>query len=164
VLAARRRRYHAGMDETSPLPLPTALPAHLGWRLLALVYDAMPNIAIWFAVSGVALAVVPGHAPFAPWSLGQMALWGLCWGTSGLYAVMSWKGIGQTLGMRPWRLKVLGTDGRVAGARALWVRYAVATLSLALAGLGFAWSLVDRERRTWHDLASGTVLVRLPPR
>jgi uncharacterized RDD family membrane protein YckC len=66
--------------------------------------------------------------------------------------------------MRPWRLKVLGTDGRVAPARTLWLRYAVATLSLAAGGLGFAWSLVDRERRTWHDLASGTVLVRLPPR
>lgn len=150
-------------DTTAPSP-PTALPAHLGWRLLALVYDAMPNIAIWFAVSGVALAVVPGHEPFAPWSPGQFALWGACWGVSGLYAVMSWRGIGQTLGMRPWRLKVLGADGHVAAARTLWLRYAVATLSLAAGGLGFAWSLVDRERRTWHDLASGTVLVRLPPR
>lgn len=152
------------MNNATPPAPPIARPAHLGWRLLALVYDAMPNIAIWFAVSGVALAVVPGHAPFAPWSPGQFALWALCWGVSGLYAVVSWKGIGQTLGMRPWRLKVLGRDGRNAGARALWIRYAVATLSLAAAGLGFAWSLVDRERRTWHDLASGTVLVRLPRR
>lgn len=152
------------MNEADLPPRPTALPAHLGWRLLALVYDAMPNIALWFAVSGVALAVVPGHAPFAPWSIGQLGLWLVCWGISGLYAVMSWKGIGQTLGMRPWRLKVLGADGRIAGARALWIRYAVATVSLAAAGLGFAWSLLDSERRTWHDLASGTVLVRLPPR
>ncbi len=145
-------------------PLPVAVPAHLGWRLLAMVYDAMPNIALWFAVSGVALAVVPGHAPFAPWTLGQCALWLLCWAISGLYAVMSWRSIGQTLGMRPWRLKVLAADGRAAGARALWLRYAVATVSLAAAGLGFAWSLVDRERRTWHDIASRTVLVRMPPR
>lgn len=152
------------MTSAPPSPAPAALPARLGWRLLALVYDAMPNIALWFAVSGVALAVVPGHAPFAPWSPGQLALWLLCWGVSGLYAVMSWKSVGQTLGMRPWRLKVLGTDGRVAGARALWARYAMATLSLAAGGLGFAWSLVDRERRTWHDIASGTVLVRMPPR
>ena len=145
-------------------PLPAALPAHLGWRLLALVYDTLPNVALWFAVSGVALAVVPGHTAFAPLSLGQFALWVLCWGISGAYAVVSWRSIGQTLGMRPWRLKVLATDGRVAGTRALCLRYAVATVSLAAGGLGFAWSLVDRERRTWHDIASGTVLVRLPPR
>lgn len=152
------------MDQSAASSLPAALPAHLGWRLLALVYDAMPNIAIWFAVSGVALAVVPGHTPFAPWSAAQLALWLLCWAVSGLYAVVSWRGLGQTLGMRPWRLKVLGADGRIAGTRALWIRYGVATLSLAAAGLGFGWSLLDRERRTWHDLASGTVLVRLPPR
>ncbi len=157
----QRRRYAVRMN---PAPLPAALPAHLGWRLLALVYDALPNIALWFAVSGVALAVVPGHTAFAPLSLGQFALWLLCWGVSGLYAVVSWRGIGQTLGMRPWRLKVLGTDGRTAGARKLWLRYAVATVSLLAAGLGFFWSLVDRERRTWHDIASGTVLVRLAPR
>ena len=75
--------------------------------------------------------------------------------------MLSWRYGGQTLGMRPWRLKVLAADGRIAPPRTLALRYAVATLSLAAAGLGFLWSLVDRERRTWHDLASGTVLVRL---
>ena len=55
-----------------------------------------------------------------------------------------------------WAAAVLWVVG---GALAL--RYAVATLSLAAGGLGFLWSLIDRERRTWHDLASGTVLVRL---
>ena len=146
-------------DATPPAP-PIARPAHLGWRLLALVYDAMPNIAIWFAVSGVALAVVPGHAPFAPWSPGQFALWALCWGVSGLYAVVSWKGIGQTLGMRPWRLRIVDEHGRNAGWSALWLRYAWATLSL-VSGVGMLWSLFDRERRTWHDLFSRTRMVRM---
>ena len=67
---------------------------------------------------------------------------------------------------RPWRLKVLQADGRRPPLRALLVRYAVATLSLAAGGLGFLWCLFERDRRGWHDLASGTVLVRLdaPPR
>ena len=64
--------------------------------------------------------------------------------------------------MRPGRLKVTLPDGRLAPARRLWLRYAVSVVSLAAGGLGFLWSLVDAERRTWHDLASGTVLVRLP--
>lgn len=137
-----------------------ARPANLAWRLLALVYDAMPNIAMWIAVSAIALAVKPGHEPFAPWSLGQCLLWVLCWAVSGAYAVHSWRRSGQTLGMRPWRLKVIGADGRPARTRALLVRYAVSTLSLAVFGLGFLWSLFERERRTWHDLASATVMVR----
>lgn len=146
------------MNDAAPSP---ARPAHLGWRLFALVYDALPNIALWFAISALVLALKPGHLPFAPWSAGQWLLWGLCWGVSGAYAVHSWRRSGQTLGMRPWRLKVTRADGRTADARALLLRYAVATLSLAAFGLGFLWSLFERERRTWHDLASGTVLVRL---
>lgn len=141
--------------------IPGARPAHLGWRLFALVYDTMPNIAIWFAVSALVLLLKPDHMAFAPLSLGQVLLWVLCWAVSGLYATFAWGRSGQTLGMRPWRLKVVARDGRIAGARALWLRYAVATLSLLAGGLGFLWSLVDRERRTWHDLAGGTVLVRL---
>ena len=88
-------------------------------------------------------------------------LWACCWGVAGLYATFSWLRGGQTLGMRPWRLKVTTPDGRLAPAKQLWLRYAVAIVSLAAGGLGFLWSLVDRDRRTWHDLASGTVLVRL---
>jgi uncharacterized RDD family membrane protein YckC len=142
-------------------PAPIARPANLAWRLLALVYDALPNIALWFAVSGLALVLTPGHTAFAPWSAGQFALWLGCAGISGLYAVLSWQRAGQTLGMRPWRLKVTTPDGRLAPPGRLWLRYAVAIVSLAAGGLGFLWSLVDRDRRTWHDLASGTVLVRL---
>lgn len=145
------------LSTDSPAP-----PAHLGWRLLALVYDAMPNIALWFAVSALALVLRPGHAPFAAWSPGQWSLWLLCWSASGAYAVLAWRRSGQTLGMGPWRLKVTDRSGQPAKIGALWLRYAVATLSLLAVGLGFAWSLLDRERRTWHDMASGTVLRRLP--
>jgi uncharacterized RDD family membrane protein YckC len=141
--------------------LPAAQPAHLGWRLLALVYDALPNIAIWFAVSGLALALRPGHQAYPAWSAGQWLLWALCWSISGLYAVHSWRRSGQTLGMQPWRLKVVAADGRPAATRALAIRYAVAMVSLLAFGLGFLWSLVDHERRTWHDLAAGTLFVRL---
>ncbi len=154
-----QRGYAVVMNEPAAALAP---PAHLGWRLLALVYDAMPNIALWFAVSAAALAVRPGHQPFAAWSVGQGALWALCWGVSGAYAVYSWRRSGQTLGMGPWRLKVTDRLGQPASTRALWLRFAVATLSLLALGLGFAWSLFERERRTWHDLASGTVLRRLP--
>lgn len=139
------------------MPAPAALP----WRLLAAVYDALPVLALWMLASAIVL-VLHGNQPFAPWSAGQLALWLLCWLLTGLYAVLSWRRGGQTLGMRPWRLRVVDASGGLASLRALWLRYAVATLSLAAGGLGFLWSLLDRERRTWHDIASGTRLVRLP--
>jgi uncharacterized RDD family membrane protein YckC len=64
--------------------------------------------------------------------------------------------------MRPWRLKVVATDSLTPTWRALWLRYAVGTLSLLLGGLGFWWAWVDRDKLTWHDRASGTRMVRLP--
>jgi uncharacterized RDD family membrane protein YckC len=135
-------------------------PASLGWRLLALVYDFFPVLALWIAASGVVL-LLRGGEPVQP---GSLASWGeavLLWAVSGGYAVLSWRRGGQTLGMRPWRLKVVGTDGGPVPLPALAIRYIVATVSLFAGGLGFLWSLVDRERRTWHDLVAGTRMVRL---
>ena len=139
----------------TPAPAPAALP----WRLLAAVYDALPVLALWMLASGVVLAL-RGNRPFEAFSAGQWSLWAACWIVTGLYAVLSWRRGGQTLGMRPWRLRVVDANGGIATTRALWLRYFVATFSLAAGGLGFLWSLVDRERRTWHDIASKTRLVR----
>ncbi|MDY0022816.1 RDD family protein [Arenimonas caeni] len=146
------------MSDASPAL--AARPAHLGWRLLALVYDFFPVLALWFATAGLML-LARGGETVPPGSLAAWLEFALLWAVTGGYALLSWQRGGQTLGMRPWRLKVLAADGRRATRQALALRYAVATLSLAAFGLGFLWSLFERERRTWHDLASGTVLVRL---
>jgi len=143
-------------------PAPAARPAHLGWRLLAMTYDFFPALALWFAASGLLLLLRAGQ-PIEPGSVASVLGLVVLWLASGGYALLSWRRGGQTLGMRPWRLKVTRADGSRAGVGALSLRYAVATLSLAAVGLGFLWSLFDRERRTWHDLASRTVLVRLQP-
>jgi len=146
------------MSDASPAL--RARPAHLGWRLFAMVYDFFPALALWVATSGVML-LLRGGDPVAPGSLAAWLELALLWAVTGAYAVLSWRYGGQTLGMRPWRLKVLGVDGRPATTGALALRFVVATLSLAAGGLGYLWCLFERERRSWHDLASGTVLVRL---
>ena len=97
--------------------------------------------------------------PFSPL---QLLLWVCCWVITGAYATLSWRRGGQTLGMRPWRLQVVSTEPGLPTWKALWLRYAMATLSLLLGGLGFWWAWVDREKLTWHDRVSGTRMVRLP--
>lgn len=143
--------------------------ALVGWRLLALLYDLWPALALWFALTLVFVLgyTLAGHAPrenLAPFSTLQWLLWLACWVITGFYATISWHRGGQTLGMRPWRLRVIDATGALAGRRALWLRYAVGTLSLLAAGLGFWWAWVDRGRLTWHDPASGTRLAREPRR
>lgn len=152
---------HATTKTRPPPPL-------IGWRLLALGYDLWPMLALWM-VAGLGFTLVftymAGHEihqnirPFTVWA---WMLWLTCWALTGLYATTSWHRGGQTLGMRPWRLRVVSADGSRPSWLALWVRYAVATVSLLLGGFGFWWAWVDRGRMTWHDRASGTRLLRLP--
>lgn len=147
---------------------PTTPPrALLGWRLLALVYDFFPALALWMLLSTAftfGYTFLGHHVArqnIAPLSALQWLLWLCCWLVTGAYATISWGRGGATLGMRPWRLRVVSAaDGGGAAPAALWKRYAVGTLSLLLAGAGFWWALLDRERLTWHDRASGTRMLR----
>ena len=152
------------MDDTA-LPLRPLLLR----RLAALFYDFWICVALWLLLSALFTAAwtLAGHAArenIAPFSSWQWALWGCCWAVTGLYAVLSWHRGGQTLGMRAWKIAVVGDHGRPATAKALWRRFAWGGLSLLLAGAGFWWALLDRRRLTWHDRASGTRLVRITPR
>lgn len=132
-------------------------PAHVGWRLLALLYDFFPVFGLWFLVA--ALFVLARQDAVLGGVLGLLEFAAL-WTVTGLYAVVSWRRGGQTLGMRPWRLRVVGADGRPAQWGPLLLRYAVGSLSLLLGGLGFWWAWVDPERLTWHDRASATRMLR----
>ena len=138
---------------------PVALPAAPGWRLLAFTYDLLPMIPLTMAVSALFLWINGGatveHAPL----LGVLELLTI-WALVGAYFVLSWRRGGMTLGMRPWRLRVLAADGKPASTRALWLRFAVASVTPIVC---WSWCLVDGERRGLHDLAAGTVLVRLAP-
>jgi uncharacterized RDD family membrane protein YckC len=132
-------------------------------RLFALVYDFFPVLGIWFAVAVLSYAANGGE-PVTPGSLGAWLEFVALVGATFLYAGLSWRFGGQTLGMRAWRLRAVDAQGNPPGWPAIALRFGVGAVSLAAAGLGFAWVLIDRERRSWHELASGTLTVRLPKR
>ena len=137
-------------------------------RLFALAYDAFPVVALWMLASlaftvGYTIAGHEEHQNIPAFSPLQWVLWITCWLIAGAYALLSWHRGGQTLGMRPWRLHVTDAHGERATWRALAIRYVVATFSLGLAGLGFWWAWIDRDRLAWHDRASNTRM-RLAPK
>ena len=138
---------------------PQRAPTLIGWRLLALLYDFFPVLALWFIAAGI-FTLAHGDAVRGGW-LGLLEF-AVLWLVTGLYAVLSWQRGGQTIGMRAWRLKVSGHAGQPAHARALWLRFAIGSLSLLLAGLGFWWAWLDREGLTLHDRFSNTRMARLP--
>ena len=156
------------MSETA-VPAAAGTRTLVGWRLLALAYDALPVLALWmlvavpFVLADVAISGDPRHN-IGLFSAMQWWLWLACWLATGAYAVLSWCRGGQTLGMRPWRLRVTGIDGAPARPAALVRRYAIGTLSLLALGAGFWWAWLDRDRLTLHDRYSGTRMRRLEKR
>ena len=141
----------------------SARPAPLWLRLLAAIYDLLPLLALWFA-STVLILAASGGAFDVHRVAHKVMLQTVVVLVSASYFALSWSRGGQTIGMRPWRLRIVSADGGSVTLRMSLVRFAIALFSLAPAGLGFWWALVDAQRRTWHDIAAGTVMVQLEKR
>lgn len=75
-----------------------------------------------------------------------------------------WLKSGQTLGMQAWRIKLVRDDGEQLTPWNCIARCLAALPSALCLGLGYAWCLVDREGRYWHDHLSKTRLQLLPKR
>lgn len=150
-------------DESRPEQGPATTYRHVRYaslprRLGALLYDGVALAALWFGATALLLALVTGGEavpPGNPWFTSFLTV------VAAAYFLVSWRHGGQTLGMRAWKLVLVADDGRRPPPRALLARLGVGTMSLVCLGLGFFWALLRTDRRTWHDLASGTHLERL---
>jgi uncharacterized RDD family membrane protein YckC len=150
------------IDTTSS---PPAAPVRAGLlrRLGALLYDGLLLLALLIVATALFLPFTGGEAvdprthPLLEFAY-RVVLVLLIVGFNGLF----WTRRGQTLGMASWRLRVEREDGRLLTWGDTLRRLAWALLALLPLGLGYAWILVDPQRRAWHDRLSGTRVVVLP--
>ena len=135
----------------------TNRPAGLLVRLLAMFYDALLLFSALLIATALALMVTRGtlnyHNPFF-----RTFLFLLCFS----FYAWFWLHGGQTLGMRAWRLRLQQPDGHPVTLWQVLLRFMAAIPSLAFAGLGLFWMLVDRDNMAVHDRISESVIVRLP--
>ena len=171
------------MDEESS----TGTKAGLLRRLAALVYDLLLVIAVAFAVTFAMLPLTRGeailistegpvgHLYHAVLLLAVIAYFGWCWTQSG-----------QTLGMKAWRIRLEGLDGRRLNWTVALARFALGAALAWMAALGswylarpggvvgsagagamiaplvanFAWIPFEAAGRSLLDLASRSRVVR----
>jgi uncharacterized RDD family membrane protein YckC len=142
------------MEKSHP-PEPVR-PCGLGYRLLAIAYDALVVLGLLMLAAAVVLPMgFSGQQAFRDplYTLYLGSVWFL-------YEAWCWRRAGMTLGMRAWRVKlVCDAGGTMSWGRCL-LRFAAGIIAFVALGAGFLWSLVDRHNRGWHDLVSGTRLVR----
>ena len=131
------------------------LPAPLRYRFAALLYDALVVLSIW-TTTIVALVTLVGDAVVGAWvqSLLFVELY--------VFFAFFWCRRGQTLGMLAWRLR-LRSAGGFTPEQALR-RFIAELASFAALGLGFFWMWFDKDRLTWPDRFSRSVIVREPKR
>lgn len=147
---------------TVAAPIPDLRPVPLWRRFACLLYDLFPLAGLWFAAAG--LWVLAFRQGYDPQHVGSglrtlLDLWLLA--VTAAYFVVSWTRVGQTIGMRAWKLKLERGDGSCVGVRLAIVRFVLALVSLALLGAGFWYAWFNPERRTWHDRMCGTRMVRV---
>lgn len=128
-------------------------------RIAAMLYDGLLLLAVLFLVTLPFIAVREGE----PVESGENLLYRLVLAVM-IYAffVGFWTRSGRTLGMQSWRLQLQSADGGPVSFGAATIRFFTSLLSWLPAGLGFLWSLWDKDSLTWHDRLSGTRIVYYP--
>ena len=76
----------------------------------------------------------------------------------GTYLVGFWTHGGQTLAMKTWRIRLESAEGGAVTRPVAIRRYLFALVGLALAGVGFLWAFLDRDRQFLHDRLARTRL------
>ena len=127
-------------------------------RLLAVIYDSFLLLAVLFFATAIALPTNAGAA----FEQGNALYSAYLLLASYAYFTWQWKKGRQTLGMRAWRIYLTTATGEALTWRRLTLRFALACLSLAAFGAGFAWALFDPDRLAFHDRFSDTRLVLCP--
>jgi uncharacterized RDD family membrane protein YckC len=154
----------------------TDLPCPLWRRLLALVYDLLIVVAIVMVVGLLCQLATGGHLISTSAKV-AVPIWYqvLQVVVVAAYFISSWRRGEQTVGMRPWRIRVTSADGRTPSMRQAIIRAVVAAAPMLLLMLApmlglratlwtllivwvgwFAVALFDPRRRALHDLAAGT--------
>lgn len=164
------------------LPMTTTDATCPLWRrLFALLYDLVAVTAIVMVV-GLVCQLATGGQLITTGSQVRIAWWyqPLQAAVVGSYFLLSWLRGGQTLGMRPWRIRVAAADGSSLTWRRALLRLCIGVLPLALLLLApatglrialgavaagwIAWfgvALFDRRHRALHDLLAGAEIRRL---
>ena len=118
-------------------------------RLLAFLYDSFLLIALFFAVTTVALFLNNGEAI-------ESVLYKLMLiPVAGLFYVWFWMHGGQTLGMRAWRIKLVNSQSLQPSWQQCVQRYVLGLLTF---GISYLFIIFNAQGHALHDSLSHTYI------
>jgi uncharacterized RDD family membrane protein YckC len=155
----------------------------LGRRLASMLYEGTLLFSVAFLGTWL-FQFFAGSVQLEGWR--RVALQSYLGALFAAYFMWCWLRGGQTLAMKAWRIRLVAADGTGLTARQALVRFLLALVTvggfglavlvavreghallslalLALASIGLAWALVDRDGQFLHDRLAGTRLVLVSP-
>lgn len=137
--------------------------ASLTRRLAALAYDALVVLALYILAGFILVGIFKLLTHEFPENRLPNALYySLLFCVCFFYYSSSWKKGGQTIGMKAWRIKLINEQNHPFKLSQFMLRTGMGFFSLVLFGAGFWWALIDKQSRSWHDIASLTRVVFIP--
>ena len=119
--------------------------ADLGTRLFAIFIDGI--------ILGVLMGIIFGTTKEAAWGINFVMTLAYNW-----FFWTQWNG--QTPGKRLMGIRVVKVDGsRISSTDAL-IRATGYFVNSLFFMLGWIWALFDEQKRGWHDMFAGTVVVK----
>ena len=128
----------------------------------ACLYELLLLLAIWMLCTWGFVRV------FGDATIGnkRYALQVLLWLMTGVYFVFCWHKSGQTLATKTWKIKLvtqesLNGQNICLSTKQAMFRYALASASMLVFGLGFLWALIDKQGLFLHDRLLKTRFIRV---
>ena len=131
-------------------------PIGLARRLASIIYDLLLLCAVLFAASipiTMGLGITYGH----PLYIGYVVY---IYAVIFLYFGWFWVHSGQTPAMKTWNIRLVGASRTEVSWKQALYRFLGALISFLFLGVGFLWSLIRKDKASWHDLLSKTQLIR----
>lgn len=125
-------------------------------RLACNLYESLVLIAVLFVAAFPVAALMSQLPPHIGVNLLRIYLFIV----AGLYFTLFWRR-GQTLAMKTWGIRLVAADGGPPSRAQVWLRYLLASLNLALLGVGWWAALLRHDRQFLHDRYAKTRLIRI---
>ncbi len=121
-------------------------------RLGAVVYD------IFIAFSVAFFAGLAANALFE--NMGDAFFYLITLPSVYLYFIVSWVKGRQTIGMKAWKFQVIQHNQKNITYQQAFIRASFGLISFIFFGLGFLTQLFNKDKLSWHDKLSNTLLVK----
>lgn len=123
----------------------------------ACIYELLLLTALWMLCTWVFVHLFGD----ATTGLKHTVLQALLWLAAGAYFVFCWHKTGQTLATKTWKIQLVNQYNTRLSTQQAIMRYALASASMLVLGLGFIWIFIDKDALFLHDRLLKTRFIRI---